>query len=402
MMSTRTTRTLNPLHFEDLEPHRFEDLVRQLAYQFRTWRTIEATGRPGADEGIDIRAAEIVGQAEPEPSGDEPEESVEPHVVDRLWIFQCKRERTLGPAAVRRIIQDAIPAGGSAPYGFVLAAACDLSLRARNELHEEARARGVQEIQVWGKAELEDMLFLPANDHLLFAYFNISLQVRRRSLRTELRSRLATKRALIRALGGTLDSTLTLLLRDPREERYPHEDDISDFAEFPRWRYATCVGHRPPDHLMCVIRKHFAYVDDAGEHWDAMFGFADIPCATDVDPRRAVRDRDRMNLRWRFMNYWNNHVGDRNRGFLSVMRTVHYDRILAIDEHGDSAHSGVQLLVEFDREHGPFEPATYCVIEYGPHHMRRPLRADESDRITFFPSEIPDEEPIPPPGLNDG
>ena len=60
VMSTIATRTLNPLHFEDLEPHRFEDLVRQLAYQFRAWRTIEATGRVGADEGVDIRAVEMV------------------------------------------------------------------------------------------------------------------------------------------------------------------------------------------------------------------------------------------------------------------------------------------------------------------------------------------------------
>ncbi|MFC6662822.1 hypothetical protein ACFP90_22520 [Deinococcus multiflagellatus] len=54
----RTTRTLNPLHFEDLEPHRFEDLVRQLAYEYRPWASIEATGRGGADDGIDIRAFE--------------------------------------------------------------------------------------------------------------------------------------------------------------------------------------------------------------------------------------------------------------------------------------------------------------------------------------------------------
>lgn len=56
-MAARTTRTLNPLHFEDLEPHRFEDLVRQLIYDFRHWQSIEATGRLGADEGVDSRAS---------------------------------------------------------------------------------------------------------------------------------------------------------------------------------------------------------------------------------------------------------------------------------------------------------------------------------------------------------
>ena len=31
----RAQRTINPLHFEDLEPHRFEDLVRDPAAQMR-------------------------------------------------------------------------------------------------------------------------------------------------------------------------------------------------------------------------------------------------------------------------------------------------------------------------------------------------------------------------------
>ena len=51
---------MNPLHFEDLEPHRFEDLVRQLIYDFRQWKSLEAIGRAGGDEGIDIRAVERV------------------------------------------------------------------------------------------------------------------------------------------------------------------------------------------------------------------------------------------------------------------------------------------------------------------------------------------------------
>src|SRR5258708_36953792 len=54
------TRTLNPLPFGDLEPHRFEDLIRQLAYDLRRWKSLEATGRGGSDNGMEIRAAELV------------------------------------------------------------------------------------------------------------------------------------------------------------------------------------------------------------------------------------------------------------------------------------------------------------------------------------------------------
>ena len=49
-------RTFAPIHFEDLDPHRFEDLIRELIYDFRDWQSIEATGRSGSDAGFDIRA----------------------------------------------------------------------------------------------------------------------------------------------------------------------------------------------------------------------------------------------------------------------------------------------------------------------------------------------------------
>src|SRR5258708_20162582 len=52
------TRAFAPMHFEDLDPHRFEDLIRELIYDYRDWQSIEATGRGGSDEGFDIRAYE--------------------------------------------------------------------------------------------------------------------------------------------------------------------------------------------------------------------------------------------------------------------------------------------------------------------------------------------------------
>jgi hypothetical protein len=220
-VNDKTTRTLNPLHFEDLEPHRFEDLVRQLAYDFRPWRSIEATGRLGSDEGIDIRATEEVVH-EDALVGEEGEDDLPPAGETRLWVIQCKRKKRVGPADMRKIVKDAVPGGASIPYGLVVAAACDFTKKARDTFHSEAVNRGVRQTDLWGKAELEDMLFLPKNDHLLFAYFNISLQVRRRSLQSKLRARLAIKHKLIGALGD-IDSHIpkAVLLRDPRDEYYP-------------------------------------------------------------------------------------------------------------------------------------------------------------------------------------
>lgn len=74
MTKPSPSRTYNTLHFEDLEPHRFADMVRQLIYDFREWSDIQAVGRSGADKGVDIRAIERVATtATSDPDGDEEE-----------------------------------------------------------------------------------------------------------------------------------------------------------------------------------------------------------------------------------------------------------------------------------------------------------------------------------------
>ena len=75
----KPSRTTNPLHFEDLEPHRFEDLVRQLIYEFRPWKSLEATGRSGSDEGFDVRGFEVVDTISTADSDLEEEQDEENH-----------------------------------------------------------------------------------------------------------------------------------------------------------------------------------------------------------------------------------------------------------------------------------------------------------------------------------
>ncbi|MFC6662821.1 hypothetical protein [Deinococcus multiflagellatus] len=91
---------------------------------------------------------------------------------------------------MKRYVEESVQ-GPDVPYGFILAAACDFSKKAYDAFRLALIGTGVQEFQIWGKAELEDMLFQPKNDHLLFAYFGISLQVKKRTRQTKLRSLLA-------------------------------------------------------------------------------------------------------------------------------------------------------------------------------------------------------------------
>jgi len=233
----QTTRTLNPLPFGVLEPHRFEDLVRQLAYEFRSWRSLEATGQSGGDEGMDIRGTERIGPADDQPR--DPEEDQEDAAgeadstqSDRLWVIQCKREKSIGPQKIAGICKDFISESDAVPYGYVIAAACGLSVKTRREAMDRLRNHGIQEVYFWGRGELEDMLFQPKNDHILFAYFGISLQIRRRSMRTELRSKLTLKRKLVKEIGALRgDSFATALIRDPSDDDYPFFKSRKEFLK---------------------------------------------------------------------------------------------------------------------------------------------------------------------------
>ena len=91
----KATKTLNPLHFEDLEPHRFEDLIRRLLYNLRDWNDIEPTGRGGSDDGFDIRAWEraetIVNVSE------EGEEGVRVFDLGKGDVLYVRKRRPLDP-----------------------------------------------------------------------------------------------------------------------------------------------------------------------------------------------------------------------------------------------------------------------------------------------------------------
>src|SRR5437773_3294783 len=98
-------RTFAPIHFEDLDPHRFEDLIRELIYDFRDWQSIEATGRSGGDAGFDIRAFEKVPPLARTDDEDEPVEAQHPMDGPR-WMIQGKREKALSPSDVKKILAD--------------------------------------------------------------------------------------------------------------------------------------------------------------------------------------------------------------------------------------------------------------------------------------------------------
>lgn len=327
------TRTLNPLPFHDLEPRRFEDLVRQLVYDFRPWLRLEATGRAGSDDGFDIRGIERGGAvSEIQDSDEGPNNDVYNEVTEadaeRVWLVQCKREKKIGPTQLSNYL-GAIPTSErSKLYGVIFVACCDFSKRSRDIMADWCRTNGISEFQIWSVSDIETMLMQPKNDHILFAFFGISLQIRKRSIGASIKGRISTKRKLHRVLQGRVHSPF--ILRDPEADNYPYANPDAK----PSWLVRE---NRDMDYrgIGFLWKEYYAYCNDADE-WDVANGFNralvqhDNPWASSEDRYCAEADRGEL---MKFMS----EMEASNRAMLTATIFVPFEEIVAIDELGDDS-----------------------------------------------------------------
>jgi len=373
------TKTTNPLHFEDLEPHRFEDLTRQLIYDFRNWQSIEATGRGGNDAGLDIRGWEKTQEITNEGEDDE---GVGRHVMEgNLWIIQCKRERAIGPKKIKGILDNL--AALEPPYGYILVAPVNFSKKSYDVFRENLRAMGVVEFYLWGKPELEDMLSLPKNDHVLFTFFGISFSVRKKSKTSEIKFQVNNKNKLLRILNdGEQSQNLhkSILIRDIKDEEYPWSEAYKDFGEFPRWVEHVTFGFHPRG-LLFHVRKYYAFIDTKTKTFD----FTE---AVDLIRRhRDMEDRDEIKFetREKVLDFWK-HLPRENQAEFHVERMIPYSNILVVDEKGDIKNNFPHLYVDFNNIDGPFT-SQWDILVQG--HQKLFLGKEKYNRVSVFPLDFP-------------
>ncbi len=377
--NTRATRTINPLHFEDLEPHRFEDLVRQLAYKYRTWRYLDATGRLGRDGGLDIKGVELLtsvgtttGSADDETAEGSPADGSKqeqhsllaaspeeyPQVVaERQWSIQCKRYKEIGPTLMREVVAETVPDPENPPYGLIIAAACDVSADTLAVLRGEALARGVQEVHPWTKAHLEDMLFQPEHDHLLFAYFGISLSIRRQSRLTQLRSDLAIKRKLMRVIdqdSGRANFHADVLIRDVEDNSYPDFKSVPDFEHLrcPPWHVAKIQWFHPKG--VIVWRYGYDGWVQPGGDWDLLEESRGINSVLGRQSLPKTRISDLAQEAWEYRTKLMALIPQEEQRHIREQWLLPYRNILEIDDVGDRFADGPHLFCRFNDSDGPY------------------------------------------------
>ena len=380
MSRPKITRTYGPIHFEDLDPHRFEDLVRELIYDYKDWQSIEATGKSGGDDGFDIRAhekVEIISHSENE--NNEEIEAIHP-MEGNLWMIQGKREKEIGPKKIKTILSDIDIK--NPPYGYILAASANFSKDSYDVFREELRKKGVMEFYLWGKAELEDMLHFPKNDRILFTFFGISLVSKRRSRSTEIRSVINVKNKLFRSVGEGNQFRCSVLIRDLKDTNYPYESEYKDFKTKPRWKEYVAYGHHPLG-LWCHNHEYFAYIDTEKKEWDFTKEVDLVHREREGEDERqkAFEKRNIVNDFWDFLPR-------KNKGHLVIDCLVKYSDIEVVDDRGDVYYNFPHLYVDFLGEKGPFAGCRNILVidnkEIDP--------TEEYKRINIYPKKFKKEK----------
>lgn len=385
MAKSPITRTFNPIHFEDLDPKRFEDLVRELIYDFRDWQTIEATGRGGSDEGFDARAYEKVNTsdvAERNDSDDSDESIIETHPMDgNLWMIQCKREKEIGPKRLLQIIEETITPA-STPYGFVLVAPVNFTKKSYDTFRTELKRLGVMEFYLWGKAELEDMLHMPKFDRVLFTFFGISLVAKKRSRVVELRSTIGIKSKLIRLF--PLERPVQreeVFVRDINDNFYPEESSYSDFNVFPRWGRYYLTGYTI-DGIVVEISKHYGYYDSKKKEWDIdeSWDLNDI-----FEEGETFEEGQRKMETNKIHHDFCLQFPKAKQVEISKCAVIKFEDISLIDDKGDPLNPMVHIYADFRYQFGPFHRMAHSAIV-----CRREIIFEKQAcfRIRKFPSVI--------------
>jgi hypothetical protein len=347
------TKSYHPLPFEHLEPKRFEDLVRQLVYDFRRWRQLEATGRAGADDGFDARGYEIVGSDDETVEDGDDDMGGLAHAADRLWLVQCKREKNIGPTKLIAYLDTITHEQRGQLHGMIFAAACSFSKKARDAFRAWCIENRINEFYLLGSSEIEDLLYLPKNDHLLFAYFGISLQIRKQRATTEIRRLVSLKRKLNRHI--PLDSHFgkAILLRDPSDSRYP-ETEGRGLAEGKfLWLPTNSMGIGALG-LRVVMRRHWAFFDYETGHWDiASRVNLNIPYEQENHWFAEQVSEDHESSIENLRVFWSS-LPRGNQFNLLLVGSIEYSEIIEIDDVGDNTLKIPTVFVGFREGVPPF------------------------------------------------
>jgi len=153
-----------------------------------------------------------------------------------------------------------------------------------------------------------------------------------------------------------------------------------------------------------VHRRHVAFVDDDGEHWDCAEWANEAEYSAAQDPWGPADDEQ-----WRVHGaahaLWMD-LAEPNRAWFEIVVVLPFESILDVDPEGDEQFEGPHIYTLPFGDRPPFRPYYYPSLR-GVGRYGQSCRADDEKRVERFPREQPEpvdwtEAPTEPVYPSDG
>lgn len=254
-------------------------------------------------------------------------------------------------------------------------------------LREEAFARGAVEVHAWTKAHLEDMLFQPENDHLLFAYFGLSLRVGQRSEVPRIRSTITIKNKVARALKAkALDERIAggVLIRDSVDAHYPYWLEVPGFAEMepPPWHMGEVWAFHP-NYLLISQAIYDGWVKETGE-WDIIGRSSRPTYLLGQDYWSQVEDSTHIYEKRPEDVALHSRVPEAEQRTIRRVALLPYTNIVDVDPLGDCVNAGPHIYCSFDDLAGPYSGVRWFVASR--HTYGQDIELQNENRAGLFTS----------------
>jgi len=330
---------------------------------------------------MDIRAYERITKGTVTEEEQDEEIDINPMNGNR-WQIQCKRYAELGPKKIKEIIEEDIDVT-DVPYGYILAAPCVFSKKAYDAFRTVLAGKEVLEFYLWGRAELEMMLYQPKNDRILFTFFGISLASKRRTKTAEIKLSVANKNKLFRILGSDQMIYRQILIRDIQDTHYPDQKAYADFQVRPRWTQYEAIRYSVHG-LFFLVHEYFAFWDKRAKTWDysTSYDFVGLEDKTnpEADDPNYYRQPDKeLTAFWESLSF-------QNQAKYKMYGLLRFEDMLLIDDKGDYLYECPQIYADFKQGSGPFQRFLQILEQEG---SETQMGEDEYRRVAIFPDQFP-------------
>jgi hypothetical protein len=336
---TKPTKTINRIHFTDLEDRRFEDLSMQIVYRFKDWVFLHPDGRSGNDDGVDIRGLEKLDDGN-----------------TKNWFIQCKRYKKTSASELKKAVDEAISKNNEPPVVFLVVVGCDVSLKARQTFEKYSKGKGIIEPILWQAATLETKLY---SDHpdLLFAFFGISLNKNQKNIETKLKTSLSVKRKLNKLL-STAQRGYCIIIHSIDDSTYPNYEEIPKGKISPWFRLEFNDFYT--NGIEFILNIEYIILDTTTNFWKAKWARFE-PHNEGLDYIKYKTDSGREDSTYNFKKIIDTNKYDIYNTYR--IGRISYGNIVEIDEIGDGAYPGIHLYCRFDNDETPYEEFVNQLID---------------------------------------